>query len=111
RLREAARAGWVVSSNAARSGDGWDVRLQASDDRGGRHEARAHDADLLQAARQASGRLAAVLGGHAIAGDDDPPALAERLQRARAAMLANRIETARGILLEAPELQRQRPRL
>src|SRR5690606_20077974 len=30
RLREAARAGWVVSSNAARSGDGWDVRLQAS---------------------------------------------------------------------------------
>jgi len=111
RLREAARAKWVVSSHAARSDEGWDVRLQASDGQGGRHEARARGADLLQAARQASGRLAAVLGGHAIAGDEDPPALAERLQRARAAMLANRIETARQILLQAPELQRQRPRL
>ncbi|GAA3924873.1 winged helix-turn-helix domain-containing protein [Luteimonas lutimaris] len=111
RLRRAARAKWVVNSEATRSDDGWDVRLQAGDGDGARHEAHAHDADLLQAARQASGRLAAVLGGHAIAGDDDPPALAERLQRARAAMLANQIETARQILLDAPELQRQRPRL
>ena len=110
-LHRAARARWVVDSEAVRSGDGWDVRVRASTGDGARHAARAHDTDLLQAARLASGRLAAVLGGHAIAGDDDPPLLAERLQRARAAMLANRIETAREILLQAPGLQRQRPRL
>lgn len=111
RLRRATRAGWIVSSRAARSGDGWQVRLQARDEAGTRHDASARDADLLQAARLAAARLAAVLGGHAIAGSDEPPALAERLQRARAAMLANQIETAREILLAAPELQRAQPRL
>ncbi len=111
RLRRATRAAWIVSSRAARGGDGWEVRLQADDDTGTRHHANARDADLLQAARLATGRLAAALGGHAIAGGDDPPALAERLQRARAAMLANQIETARAILLAAPELQRAQPRL
>ena len=111
-LLRATRARWIVDSHASRGGDGWDVRLRASDEAGVHHNAEAHDADLLQAARQAAGRLAATLGGHAIAGEsEDPPALAERLQRARAAMLANQIETAREILLAAPELQRAQPRL
>src|SRR5690606_38011253 len=84
----------------------------ASGEAGAGHTASARDADLLQAARLASGRLAAMLGGRPVAGEgEDPPALAERLQRARAAMLANQIETAREILLAAPELQRTRPRL
>ena len=111
-LRRATRAKWIVSSRVARGAGDWEVRLQASDEAGTGHNASARDVDLLQAARRASGRLAAALGGRAIAGDDeDPPALAERLQRARAAMLANQIETAREILLAAPELQRTRPRL
>lgn len=111
-LRRATRAKWIVSSHVAREAGGWEVRLQASDGTGTGHNATARDGDLLEAARQASGRLLAALGGHAIAGDgEDPPALAERLQRARAAMLANQIETAREILLAAPELQRTRPRL
>ena len=111
RLRRATRAQWIVGSRAIRTGDDWEVRLSAGDATGVEHAADARDPDLLQAARQATARLAAVLGGHAIAGGDDPPALAERLQRARAAMLANRIETAREILLAAPELQRAQPRL
>ncbi|WP_417471834.1 winged helix-turn-helix domain-containing protein [Luteimonas mephitis] len=110
-LRRSMRANWIVSSHAVRVGDDWEVRLQASDASSAGHKAQARDADLLQAARLASGRLAATLGGHAVAGDDDPPALAERLQRARAAMLANQIESARAILLAAPELQRAQPRL
>src|SRR5690606_28692111 len=111
RLRSATRARWIIGSHAIHGGDDWQVRLHAGDDAGVEHEASARDADLLQAARLATARLAAALGGRAIAGGDDPPALAERLQRARAAMLANRIETARGILLAAPELQRAQPRL
>ncbi|MDN5781189.1 MAG: tetratricopeptide repeat protein [Luteimonas sp.] len=110
-LRRATRAKWIIDSRAVRVGNDWEVRLQASNEAGTRRNAQARDPDLLQAARQASGRLAATLGGHAIPDDDDAPALAERLQRARAAMLANQIETAREILLAAPELQRAQPRL
>ncbi|MFC3714606.1 winged helix-turn-helix domain-containing protein [Luteimonas soli] len=110
-LRRATRARWIIDSRAIRTGDDWEVRLRAGDATGVGHVADARDRDLLEAARQATARLAAVLGGHAIAGGDDPPALAERLQRARAAMLANRIETAREILLAAPGLQRAQPRL
>ena len=110
-LRQATRARWIIASRAIRTGDDWEVRLSTDDATGLEHAADASDPDLLEAARQATARLAAALGGHAIAGGEDPPALAERLQRARAAMLANRIETAREILLAAPELQRAQPRL
>ncbi|HVI57958.1 MAG TPA: winged helix-turn-helix domain-containing protein [Luteimonas sp.] len=110
RLRRAARVKWIVDSRAARDARGWEVRLQASGESGPAQRATARDADLLRAARLASDRLAAALGGRPAA-DGDAPGLAERLQRARAAMLGNRIEAARRILLDAPELQRAQPRL
>lgn len=115
-LRRASRADWIVSSRAERvssdrpSSD-WRVTLVAIDAAGVEQRGEARQADLLGAARLATDRLLAVLGGRLPERDDRQPDLAERLQRARAAMLANEIETARRILVEAPELQRAQPQL
>jgi len=113
RLRRASQAAWIVSSRATRraDGSGWDVALVATDGNGLTQRGTARHADLLQGARLATDRLSAALGGRQAADAQDAPGLAERLQRARAAMLANEIETARKILTEAPELQRAQPRL
>src|SRR5690606_27307219 len=67
--------------------------------------------DLLEAARIAGDRLLAALGGRLPAEAATDPDLAERLQRAQSAMLANELDTARRILNEAPELQRSQPQL
>lgn len=110
-LRRATRAAWIVDSRARRAPAGWEVVLSAVNRDDVVQRGQAQHAELLQAARMAADRLAPALGGSL--GEDElaEPALAERLQRARAAMLANEIETARRILLEAPELQRSQPRL
>lgn len=110
-LRRATRASWIVDSQARRVQGQWEVALTATDDDGVRQRGRASHADLLEAARLAVDRLSPALGGSLSPAELAEPALAERLQRARAAMLANEIETARRILLEAPELQRSQPRL
>lgn len=110
-LRRATRAAWIVDSRARRVPAGWEVILSATDRDGVTQRGQAQHAELLQAARMATDRLAPALGGGLAKDELAEPALAERLQRARAAMLANEIETARRILLEAPELQRSQPRL
>lgn len=110
-LRRATRAAWIVDSRARRVGAGWEVALSAADRDGVVQRGQAQHAELLQAARMAADRLAPALGGSLAKDELAEPALAERLQRARAAMLANEIETARRILQEAPELQRSQPRL
>ena len=110
RLLATVGRGWVVDSDAARSGPLWTVRLAARDPGGVTHGSVAEDRDLLAAARAAVDRLAPMLGGSVTVGDEEPE-LGERLQRARAAMLANELDVARGILLAAPELQQARPRL
>ncbi len=110
RLGEVSRTHWVVASRATREGVTWSVLLEAGGRDGSALRGEGRDPDLLSAARIASDRLAAALGGDAAPGGDQP-ALAERLQRARAAMLANEIEAARAILMAAPELQRRQPRL
>lgn len=110
-LRRASRADWIVSSRAERAASDWHVTLVAIDAAGVEQRGEARQADLLGAARLATDRLLAVLGGRLTERDDRQPDLAERLQRARAAMLANEIETARRILIEAPELQRAQPQL
>ncbi|HJR73134.1 MAG TPA: winged helix-turn-helix domain-containing protein, partial [Luteimonas sp.] len=110
-LRQATRAAWIVDSRARRVPAGWEVVLSAADGDEVVQRGQAQHAELLQAARLAADRLAPALGGSRSEDDGAEPALAERLQRARAAMLANEIETARRILLEAPELQRSQPRL
>lgn len=111
RLRRATRVAWIVDSRARRLPAAWEVTLTATDGDGVRQRGQARHADLLEAARIAVDRLSPALGGSLSPDKLAEPALAERLQRARAAMLANEIETARRILLEAPELQRSQPRL
>ena len=111
RLRKASRATWIVASKVTRNKDDWVVALQALDDDGVTQRGLARDTDLLEGACVAADRLAAALAGRMPPGEGEAPGLAERLQRARAAMLANQIETARKILVEAPELQRAQPRL
>lgn len=111
RLRQAMRAAWLIDGNAVRGGDAWEVTLQARHADGSVQRAQARDRDLLEAARLAADRLSPALGGRLPSDDSGMPALAERLQRARVAMLANEVDAARQILLAAPELQREQPRL
>lgn len=100
----------VVSSLAERREGRWRVELRATGADRTRHTAAAEGADLLAAAASASDRLLAMLGHRPPAGEGDLD-LQERLQRARAAMLANEVDTARRILRDAPELQRDSPEL
>jgi DNA-binding winged helix-turn-helix (wHTH) protein/tetratricopeptide (TPR) repeat protein len=100
----------TVRSTAEHRNGVWRVSLQGSNDDGTRNSAVGEDADLLTAARHASDRLLSALGRPAQAGQQDL-GLQERLQRARAAMLSNELETARRILAAAPELQRNTPEL
>jgi DNA-binding winged helix-turn-helix (wHTH) protein/tetratricopeptide (TPR) repeat protein len=110
-LRKSARVDWIVESRA-RSDDGhWSVRLHAIDGNGLVQRGQAQGGDLLETTRIAGDRLLAALGGEAIASGEPEPGLAERLQRAQSATLANELDTARRILNEAPELQRSRPQL
>lgn len=111
-LRDSARVDWIVESRANGDDGRWTVRLRATDRHGLVQRGQAQGDELLDAARIAGDRLLAALGGDAIAAGDEPaPDLEERLQRARSAMLANELDTARRILNEAPELQRSRPQL
>lgn len=110
-LRKATRTAWIVDSQVVQMQSVWDVTLTATDGAGLKQHGQAQHADLIEAARLAADRLSPTLGGSRSPDSSTAPALAERLQRARAAMLANEIETARRILLEAPELQRSQPQL
>ncbi|MEZ0469193.1 winged helix-turn-helix domain-containing protein [Luteimonas salinilitoris] len=109
-LRRAAGEGWIISSRARHRKQGWRVELTADGNDGGSRRAAGEHADLLQAADQASGRLLAALGRNDSGAGIDL-SLAERLQRAQAAMLGNELDTARRILQDAPELQRNEPQL
>ncbi|GAB2608336.1 winged helix-turn-helix domain-containing protein [Novilysobacter erysipheiresistens] len=112
-LREATRTAWVVTSQATQEQDRWAVSLVATDVHGVAQRGHGVHQDLLDATRAAGDRLLAALGGHlppATEAETDP-GLAERLQRAQSAMLANELDTARRILNEAPELQRSQPQL
>ena len=111
-LRKAARADWIVESLARSDAGRWTVRLRATDRHGLVQRGQAQGADLLDTTRIAGDRLLAALGAEVPANGGEPePGLAERLQRAQSAMLANELDTARRILNEAPELQRSRPQL
>lgn len=109
-LRRAVGKGWIISSRARHRGQRWHVELVAEGDGGASRRATGEHADLLQAADQASGRLLAALG-RSDSGAGIDLSLAERLQRAQAAMLSNELDTARRILQGAPESQRDQPQL
>ena len=109
-LRRAVGRGWVVTSRAMLGDQGWRVDLGARDADGMTRHASAVHADMLKAADQAAARLLAALGR----GDRDSGidlSLAERLQRAQAALLGNELDTALRILEEAPPAQRDDPEL
>ncbi|MGY0612541.1 MULTISPECIES: winged helix-turn-helix domain-containing protein [unclassified Luteimonas] len=112
RLQRAVPGARVVGGEVERLREGWRLRLQAVSAHGLRHQAEAEAGDLLSAAAAACDRLLAALGHAAPAGRDGAGlALEERLQRVRAALLANELATARRILEDAPPSQLSQPQL
>ena len=104
RLREATGARLLVRGKAVHAAAGWRVELSATGARGipVPVDFAAHDA--LQAARGAGDLLLAALGHALPAAVERDAALDETVQRARAAMLANELDTARSILRASPQL-------
>jgi len=89
----------------------WQVNLEVVDRDHGTRRTQARHASLIDAARSATDSLLAAFGRNVPYDRNEAPALAERLLRAQSAMLANELDTARRILNEAPELQRNLPQL
>lgn len=104
RLREATGARWVVRGSATRGASGWKVQLVATPAQGLAAPVEFAAADAVQAARGATDLLLAALGHTSPADREHDDALDETLQRARAAMLANELDTARAILGASPQL-------
>jgi DNA-binding winged helix-turn-helix (wHTH) protein/tetratricopeptide (TPR) repeat protein len=105
-LRRLAGAGLVVHGTATHIGNAWRVDLAAVAADGVTTPVTFEQHDFLAAARGATDRLLAALGRVLPAADGDDVGLAETLQRARAAMLANHLDAARHILTSAPQLTR-----
>jgi DNA-binding winged helix-turn-helix (wHTH) protein/tetratricopeptide (TPR) repeat protein len=94
----------IVQGRAIRDAAGWTVELAASPEHGIAVPVRFSAPDAVQAARGASDLLLAALGRTVPAERERDGALDETLQRARAAMLANELDTARSILSASTEL-------
>lgn len=103
-LREATGARLVVHGSATRRVDGWKVQLVATPAQGLATPVEFAAADAVQAARGAADLLLAALGHVAPPDREHDDALDDTLQRARAAMLANELDTARTILGASPQL-------
>lgn len=111
-LRRTLGAGVLVRGVADWTTAGWTIELVAHTNTGERRRVHAGPADIIPAGGEAAELLLAALG-HA---SSPPPAegdntLSELLQRARAAALAMEIDTARELLVQAPEPIRNHPRL
>lgn len=111
-LRRTLGAGLLVRGLATRTKAGWTIELRTdAEEAGPRQLVEAGRAGLVEAARGASDQLLAALGRSI---DDEAPAdvpLEERLQRTRAAVLANQLDAARAIIAGAPESMRKQPEL
>lgn len=94
----------VVQGRAIRDAAGWKVELAALPEHGIAVPVEFSAPDAVQAARGATDLLLAALGRSLPVSGEGDGALDETLQRARAAMLANELDTARSILGAAPEL-------
>ncbi|HVT32110.1 MAG TPA: winged helix-turn-helix domain-containing protein [Rhodanobacteraceae bacterium] len=106
RVREIARASLAVHGKATRDASGWTVRLAAQPADGIEVPVEFADRDPVRAARGATDLLLAALGHTLPPEAERETAFDETLQRARAAMLANELDTARAILNASPELAR-----
>ena len=107
RVRAITNAHLVVRGKATHVATGWTVRLAAQPAIGIEVPVEFAERDAVQAARGATDLLLAALG-HTIPADaEHATAFDETLQRARAAMLANELDTARAILAASPDLGRE----
>ncbi len=103
-VRTTTAARLVVRGKATHGAGGWTVRLSAEPPEGIAVPVEFAERDAVAAARGATDLLLAALG-HALPPDAErATAFDETLQRARAAMLANELDTARAILTASPEL-------
>jgi DNA-binding winged helix-turn-helix (wHTH) protein/tetratricopeptide (TPR) repeat protein len=103
-VRSTTAARLVVRGKATHGAGGWTVRLSAAPPEGIAVPVEFAGHDAVAAARGATDLLLAALG-HALPPDAErATAFDETLQRARAAMLANELDTARAILTASPEL-------
>ena len=110
-LRVSAGVRLVVRGRAMRSAGGWKVELVATHADGITVPVEFGASDAVHAARGASDLLLAALGRTPRADDEREVGLDETLQRARAAMLANELDTARAILTASPKLTQAPERL
>jgi DNA-binding winged helix-turn-helix (wHTH) protein/tetratricopeptide (TPR) repeat protein/TolB-like protein len=112
RIAAATGARWVVRPAMRRVESGWTLRLLI-DDRAHSHEADGQAKTPLEAAALASERLLRLLGARVPAdlGDAPPGALAERIQRIDAALLAGDIDGARRLVEAATDGERADPAL
>jgi DNA-binding winged helix-turn-helix (wHTH) protein/tetratricopeptide (TPR) repeat protein len=106
RAREIAHASLAVRGKATRDASGWTVRLAAEPADGIEVPVEFADRDPVRAARGATDLLLAALGHTLPPEAERETAFDETLQRARAAMLANELDTARAILNASPDLAR-----
>lgn len=112
KLRETLGAGILVQGSATRSSSGWKVALSATAADETRYTAEVERPEAVGAAREATDMLLAALGRSvAPETENEHDRQQTLLQRARAALLANQLDTARSILTDAPESLRTDPRL
>lgn len=104
KARAALDATLVVRGRALREAAGWKVELAALPDQGIAIPVQFTAPDAMQAARGAADLLLAALGRIAPDAGEQDRALDDVLQRARAAMLANELDTARAILESSSQL-------
>jgi DNA-binding winged helix-turn-helix (wHTH) protein/tetratricopeptide (TPR) repeat protein len=110
-LRSATGVRLVVRGRALRDASGWQVELAALPAQGIEIPVKFAAHDAIDAARGATDLLLAALGRNLPASTEHDVALDETLQRARAAMLANELDTARTILGASPQLAAEPARL
>ncbi|MGN6520177.1 MAG: winged helix-turn-helix domain-containing protein [Dokdonella sp.] len=104
-LRSATGARYLVRGRAHHDADGWRVELAAEPEHGIAIPVSFAAREAVDAARGAGDLLLAALGRRTPANArESDAALDETLQRARAAMLANELDTARAILGASPQL-------
>lgn len=110
-LRATAPTALLVRGTLTHKAQAVTVALQASTPDGAQVNVESSKPDALDAARDAADRLLGRLGR---ARPPEPPrasGLQERLQHAKAAMLANDLDDARAILVGDPALAREEPEL
>lgn len=111
KVRTATNARFVLLSTVTKLDDGWSVRLELRDRDGTAREVQASAPQVIDAAQHAVDQLLERLGKLVIrkADSSDNSSGDELIQRAEAALLANRFDDARELLESAPADLRDSP--